>query len=526
MKKLFAMISAFVLSAVLFACSTITTESSTTNGQTTMNSTTVSPTTGNGATVATTTVKKPTKKTVIRYCGWNLGTEEENNILRRLVEKFNKESSTIRIDLIQPEGNYDEFLTTLAAAKTLPDVFLVNNVPSAVQSQWALDLTELTAADSEWNDVELGLRESVTYNGKVYGIPAAQNYIGYVVNYDLVNDYANFSAIDMEDAAAEDIFAPGQFTTDQLFEIAKSLKNINVTDGTGIIGLDSTGDMINWLPSSLDPTGQTQHFVWDGYEFNFTSDVMKDALTKIQEIASTTEQYVLSSIPDTTGDEENLVEHKKQIFGSTSASEVFNNGQMGFIQAGTWTADVEHDFNYKFIGLPDGKVISAGDFMCIGSSTKNKEAAYEVAKYLTFGLQGYRNRFQIIDENPEATNLAISGLPISTNDEVVEKWFQYVKLQGTKEVFEAVKAGEIQVLVEGNKVIPGFLDARFHYKTGIVIPGNRADSELSIGDLIWDVCSGQVSVNDYATNMTSALKNDINDVVDKAYKAMGIERER
>ena len=107
-----------------------------------------------------------TRKTVVTFCSWNFGTEEENNLTRRRVEAFNKASSTIRIEMVVPvDGQgYDDFLATMASAGELPDVFFVNSVPTAVINQWAMDITSIAKADSEWEDIPSALRDSITYN--------------------------------------------------------------------------------------------------------------------------------------------------------------------------------------------------------------------------------------------------------------------------------------------------------------------------------------------------------------------------
>ena len=243
MKKLLTIISAFVMTLSLIACG----GEMTTQGK---------------------------KKTVVKYCGWDLGTEEANNIVRRLIAKFNKESDTIRIQMVSSEGNPTEWLTTLAGSNNLPDVFLVENVAQAIRDNWALDLTEFVSNDSEWEYVESGLKKSVTYGSSIFALPAAQDYIGYKVNYNLINNYASDLG-----GEAEDIFYAGSdlYTTEKLFEVVKSLRNVKpATQGTGYIGLDATGDMIKWLPASLDTTGKIQHYVWDGYEFQFKSDVFNE----------------------------------------------------------------------------------------------------------------------------------------------------------------------------------------------------------------------------------------------------------
>ena len=92
--------------------------------------------------------------------------------------------------------------------------------------------------------------------------------------------------------------------------------------------------------------------------------------------------------------------------------------------------------------------------MCISHSTKNKAAAYEVAKYLSFGVEGTNARFSIIDANT---------------------------------------------------------------KTGLSYEDVRDGAVLNIGDYIWDVCGGQISVSTYQSDFTSELAGKMNKYVSDAY---------
>lgn len=87
--------------------------------------------------------------------------------------------------------------------------------------------------------------------------------------------------------------------------------------------------------------------------------------------------------------------------------------------------------------------------MCISHSTKNKAAAYEVAKYLSFGVEGTNARF-----------LGSTGLS-----------------------YEDVRDGAV----------------------------------LNIGDYIWDVCGGQISVSTYQSDFASELADKMNKYVSDAY---------
>lgn len=462
----------------------------------------------------------PVKKHVLKYLSWGFGTEEENNLTRRMVEAYNAQSTTTRVEMMVPDAGmaYNEFITTMASGNNMPDVFLVTSVPNAVISHWALDLADLTAADSEWNDVEVALRDSITYGSHVYAVPSAQNYVGLFANYDLINDYMTTS----EDAATA--FAPGAFTTDDWMNMVKAMNDCDVEDGTGVIGTDSVSDAINWMPSALDPTNSIKHFLFDGTKFDYKSDLALNALKKIQELSDKNSQYVLNSIPDTDGDAENPVEIKAKKFGTTDATAIFNNGQMGFRQDGSWAVMPDDiDFDYKFIGFPNSKVISAPDYSCISKNTEYPQEAYDFLKFMTFGSAGIQKRFDIIDNNKDA-NLSVAGLPITTNKTLYEKWFNYVDINGLKEVYDKVADGSMQVLVEGHKSIPGFESARFTFSTGISIPGVRDGAPLTIGDFLWDVCSGDITINQYTTNMTDDLANRLNKEVDNAYISMGLTR--
>lgn len=450
------------------------------------------------------TTKGPSaKKTVIQYCGWDVGTEEKPSLIRKMIEKYNEASDTVRIEIVTHQGDYDTFLNTLASGQALPDIFMAKSVPNAVINELACDITSLAEADPEWVNVEQSLKDAITYNDKVYAIPSAQHYLGFFANYDLINDYAYI------DGDAEDIFAPGAFGVDAFFNAIKDVKEIN-DNGTSVIGVNSTGDMINWLPSILDESGNIRHFVWNGSHFDFTSEVMINALTKIQEIGAYNAKFTFNSFIDSTQEEDPRIAK----FGGVDENVVFENGQMAFLQGATYYSFAEPDFNYKFVGYPDGRVVSTGDFLCISNASKNKELAFEIAKYFSYGAEGINTMYEIVEENDD---LVLTGLPINTDVNLTSKWFEYATTPGVKEVYEKVSKGEIEVLVEGLKPTPGFQNARFDYNTGITIEGVRNGDALKIGDFIWDVCEGRISIGQYTSNMTQARADLINKEIYDAF---------
>ena len=446
-----------------------------------------------------------TKKTTITYMGWDLGTESEPTLKRRMIEEFNAKSETIIIDAQPTQDPIEDFYNTLAAGNALPDVFIVDSVPTAVMREWALDLTPYIATDTEWKDVDKSLANAVTYEGSTYALPAAQHYIGFFANYELIDEYDKQLSDD-----AEVVFAPGNFTKEQFYNTIKSVNDIN-EDGTSVVGINAVGDMVNWLPSVLDEEGKFEHFVYDGTQFDFRGEVFVKALNEIQTLGKIASGYTFNSHADYTAEEDPRIAK----FGTADGSAAFLNGQIAFYQGMTSDDTTKINFDYKFVGYPNNRVISAGDFLCVSKQSKNKEAAYEVAKYLSYGAAGIQARYDICAAD---SNMKLTGLPVNTNAEVTSKWFDSVKMNGLKEIYESVCAGETKVLVEGLKTIPGFKEARFTAKTGISIPGVRDGSELTIGDLIWDVCEGAIEVGTYETNMTKEIADKLNKTLNDAKK--------
>ena len=80
-----------------------------------------------------------------------------------------------------------------------------------------------------------------------------------------------------------------------------------------------------------------------------------------------------------------------------------------------------------------------------------------------------------------------------------------------------VVAGKMTLIVEGNKTIPGFQNARFDGDTGLSYENVRGGSVLKIGDYIWDVCSGDISVSTYKSDISDLLVQALNEEVTRAY---------
>lgn len=461
-------------------------------------------------------------KTVVTFTSWNLGTVEQNNLLRRSIAAFNAQSNTVEIQIMEfPGGNYDEFLATQAAAGTFPDIFIHGNIPDAIIKGYAGEITSVASADPEWQNIPVALRDSITYGNRVYAIPSALHYLGYYANLDLIEDSGSLTD-----------FTQLGYTFAQWMDAVQKATDSTKLDGTSTAGMNHPGEMFNWLPSVLDsqavtPLGIGHAGIVNG-EFKYNSQAVKDALAQAKLIMDNYWGFEAWSDQDPDG-EGPLLAPRVQRYGSDWWAS-FNKGNVAFQWDGTWGASsmktnaTNAGFDVQFIGVPGNRVVGVSDYYAISKTTANLEAAYEVAKWLTFGTAGLNSMFNIIENTTPGEGevaLAVSGLPISTVPSIVNKWFTNYPVAGVKEIYEAAAAGTVTVLVEGNKFVPGFITARYTYNTGIDAlisrPNNNPGSTLSIGDLLWDAQFGKLV---YADHMTQELETLINYELLKAQLAL------
>lgn len=463
--------------------------------------------------------EEPDDRTVITLAHWGIGTEAENNLWRRRVKRFNETNENIRIEIVTHEGDWNQWLQNKASAGELPDVFIVNSVPDAALAGWARNIYDLVSEDEEWNNIPKALRESITYaEDKVYAVPAAYHYLGYFANLTLIGETGSKAPFHTYD-----------YTLEDFLDVVNRAKDVSgVTDGTGTIGLDASTELINWLPSVYDETGTIKHFVWNGEKFAYNSEAMIKMLEKAAEIFE--QKLAFNAFSDAKIDDQ--PSERETLFGTNDFNQAFATGKMAFRWGATWDAawyyeNTKDSYIVDFIGLPGKRVVGVSDYFVISKATQHPEEAYEVAKYLTFGEQGIEDMFDIIEEawEEEEVVLTVNGLPLNESEDILNKWFNYYPLPGFKNIYELEKQGKFTVLMEGNKYVPGFSQARWNYDTGIDATISRPDAEegktLSIGDLVWDAAQGKI---DYSEYMTQELEDKINEALQKQLKQLlGLE---
>lgn len=413
--------------------------------------------------------KQESNKKVITYAAWNLGTEQEKNIERRMVEEFNNSHKDIevKIDETIDAKDWTGSLTTAAASGKLPDVFMLPSITLGLSNDWLYDITPLVKDDVEWSKMANPVIESTKYNDKNYAIPSGQYLGGYFINKDLFEK--------------ENIKVPELgFSLEEFENAIKSTTSAN----KGILGLAEEPQIVDWYPAAKNENFGM--FSWDGEKYNLSS---KDFTDGVKEAASF---YKGGFVYD------GLNEDQKAKFKGTTFDEVWKNGQIALRYDGTWQAKEwgNLNFNTEFVGVPGGRNVIINDYLGLSKSTENTEAAMEFTKWMTYSKEGILKRIDIAKNEDKE----LMSLPLINDEEVLNEYFDYITIPGVQEAYENIDNG----IVEPLKIVPGYIQSRWDALTGAKV-GDKENAKLA--DLIWEAHRGSMNIDDYA-NQIDKLAND------------------
>ena len=421
------------------------------------------------------------QSTTIRYANWNLGTEEENNLQRQLVAAYVEAHPDVTIEFVDMsgDGGWEEKLTNLAARGELPDVFMANNTPFYVQNDWAADLTAKVEGDPDWADVPQVLKDAVTYDGKVLGLPSAQFIMGYFVNQDLF-EAANLDA-PTYGIAAEDLFD----AADQLTDVQQ-----------GVLGLHEMGPILGWYPSTQDSS--LKWFGFDGEHMSYNSDAFKAAVETALEQRSNTWQ--------------GLSDDQKTNFASVGPWELFLNQEAGVVWEGGWALPdyiTKATFNWDFVGIPGGNQAMVADILVVSTTAANPDAAYDFAKWMSFSSEGYAKEAELA----QAAGLVPTRMPVAVNPETIDLYMSFVGEDhpGIRTALENLDNSLVESLA---KIVPGYINARWEGKPGIDVGENL---DVNLGFIFDNIASGNFQYADFSPQ----LETFANNILDEARTEMG-----
>ena len=468
--------------------------------------------------------KEKDDRTVIKYAAWNLGSANDNNIERRMIKAYEDENPDVRIDIIERprivdgEGNesdatWDAFFNAQAAIQDMPDVFQMDNVVKAVMNEWVSDVYEYAKDDVDFNNIPTNIRESALYNGKLFALPQALFYKGYFINRTTINERSPQGAI----------IPTYGMTYEELMEAAQKNAKAPVLGGDGIVGIDGMNELALWLSAQQNDSFDWYTYTEDGY--NLDSPEFRDAMNEQRKYFVDYAQYssyVLESVNARYLATEDDFWYPDSRFGENP----FTSGNQAIKWEGSYnlrnwlgaTVDPNSSMpglfgaDIDFIGTPavvvDGvtyhKIPVIIDYIGVGQGTDHPEIAYDFAKWMGFGVDGYLKRLEIAEEFPQAG--AINFAPIVQNDDLVEKYFE---LYPTLTEFKKIVTSHEDFIIESlAKIVPGFVLSRWD---------GRYDESRNIAQMLDAIRDGEVNLEDVIGN--------INDLANGFYETAKAEFE-
>lgn len=358
------------------------------------------------------------------------------------VKSFEKMYPNINVELEEFVGDLYEFLSTRAAAQTLPDVVLGwDNLAPFVQQNWLYPLDEFLEKDEETQYIHQVSLDGFKYCGKTYAVPAWLQFSCMVVNLDLL-DTLNLDRPDYD------------WTIDEFTELVRKATNNTYS------GLNHTDSLDQYLMMQLEEDGYHQ---W-GYNpetqtFNLTSGAFQEAVSIVSELERQP-QLVADNMRDSSNSANDDYSKK---FGANA--DALADGKILVANQSTWDdswLNTSLTFNWDYYPIPaatkeSAKQIVHADYGVMLSTAQDPQAAWEFLKFLTFGKDGLITRMNLQRERNESnpTNNRFT-IPASSHPEVSELFNEYKNVpDGVKYMYNHM---DKSVKGDYSKILPDYWD--------------------------------------------------------------------
>ncbi len=424
MKKIFAIVMALLLGFFLAAC-----------GQ-------VKPPNGDN---------KP-KTVYLQYADWN---RTEENLA--LLEAFGKKYPHIKVTWTEIGGHGNEFTGNLIAAAqqdALPDVFAIDNVPTVIANGLTLDVSKYWNADEDAKLVYKNIANTAVYGGKRYAIPSFQFLKGVFVNLTMFENL-NLATVEGKYRIDESGYPVKDWTHMEMVELAKTVTSYTLDNkatfriglGTWFGGLD-----FQQLWPMMNQTG-LGYDTFDGTKFDFNNEHWIEAMKVSVDLLNTTKYPgVTSNLPEEAAD---------------MAAEIgwaLATGYQAMGIDGSWNFQAvneakENGHQLGFWPYPAGSKSQNPptilDYTVVSSQTRYPEEAYLLAKWMSYGKDGWNTRMDIYEKSREEQikdALSITHL---------DRW----PIADYDGIWERIKA--LMVDDKGEEYIPGLRDSLDNIHNGM-----------------------------------------------------------
>ena len=280
-------------------------------------------------------------RTVVQFASW--GSKSEVEILKPILNDFEKENPDIKIDFMHIPQNYFQKIHLLFASNTAPDVVFINNQYLPVYANAGL-LEEMDFWKDEFYPQAL---EALSWNDKIYAVPRDVSNLVVFYNKDLFD-------------AAKISYPSNNWTMNDFLKTAQKLS------GNGIFGVSFDDEPLFYLPYLMSNGG------------GFLSDEIdkKESQDAINFYADLRKKYHVAPL--------------KSESASATSAQLFLQKKLGMYISGRWMVPKLReaaDFEWDVVRFPAGHKGSVvpldASGWAVSKSSSHKKEAFKLIDYLS-----------------------------------------------------------------------------------------------------------------------------------------------
>jgi len=331
------------------------------------------------------------------------------------IEEFNDLYPNINLDLKWFEIANDSVMTALMAARTIPDVIydFMRPLPDWAALGWVYPLNDLLEGDPDWEYVPQDAKDWRTYNGVVYSLPVRSHTNNMIaINTDLMNELnLDMPAVDWTFDDYKAFLVAG--TTD-VYSGTENLLSSGLLGSTMVPKLGNYG--FDWATQSFDLTTSWLAGINWVNELKAIPGVVASTLRDPDDYWGNADcDYIKKFGDGDIGDGMMAWRMGKTLTFTTSTGSVGDlNNETGM--SFEWTL---HSFP-QVEGVGTRPAMQATNTV-VSSTTKYPEAAFEAAKWFSFGERGMISQLDAYG-NKEDWDGAQFIIPITNNPAILAKF--------------------------------------------------------------------------------------------------------
>jgi multiple sugar transport system substrate-binding protein len=285
--------------------------------------------------------KKPVDSRVsLQFASW--GSESEISILKPILADFEKENPDIKIDFMHIPQNYFQKIHLLFASNTAPDVIFINNQYLPIYANSGR-LEDLTNYDFEFDKFYQKSLETLSWHGNIYAIPRDISNLVIYYNKDIFDKYSI-------------PYPKDDWTFDEFLKTAQKLTHL-----PNIYGISFEDEPYFFLPY-LTSFGVKDFSKFEDENFQKGLKFYADLRNKYH------------------------VAPRKEESASATMAQMFLQGRLGMHLSGRWLVPKyrqEASFDWDVVSFPKGVVPMDSSGWAISKSSKHKQDAARLIKYLS-----------------------------------------------------------------------------------------------------------------------------------------------